>query len=41
MEKERKPTYERPTLSLVGSFKITGLGVTRGPELLIGLRFSL
>ncbi len=34
--------YERPTLTLMGSFKSkTGLGVARGPERLIVLRFSL
>jgi hypothetical protein len=34
-------TYERPTLTAVGSFKQTGLGVTRGPEKVIPfLRFS-
>jgi hypothetical protein len=41
MEKQRKSTYERPTLVLVGSFKVTGLGVVRGPERVIPLRFSL
>lgn len=34
-------TYERPTLSLACSFRKTGLGVVRGPEKLIILRFSL
>ncbi len=34
-------TYERPTLSPVGSFKKTGLGLRRGPELVLVLRFSL
>ncbi|MFD8520709.1 keywimysin-related RiPP [Streptomyces capillispiralis] len=33
--------YERPTLTPVGSFRITGLGLFRGPERLIRLRFSL
>jgi hypothetical protein len=41
MEKQRKSTYERPTLVLVGSFRVTGLGVVRGPERVIPLRFSL
>ncbi len=34
-------TYERPTLTLSDSFRATGLGVVRGPEFLIILRFSL
>lgn len=33
--------YERPTLTLVGSFRMTGLGVSRGPEKVLPLRFSL
>ena len=37
--KER--TYERPTLTAVGSFKKTGLGLRRGPEKILVLRFSL
>ncbi|HEX2193085.1 MAG TPA: keywimysin-related RiPP [Acidimicrobiales bacterium] len=41
MEKERKTTYERPTLTLVGPFAITGLGFFRGPERILFLRFSL
>ncbi len=32
--------YERPTLRAVGSFQVTGLGVKRGPEKLLPLRFS-
>jgi hypothetical protein len=40
MEKERKTTYERPTLTLVGPFTITGLGFVRGPERILPLRFS-
>lgn len=38
---ERKRTYERPTLTAAGPFTKTGLGVVRGPEKLIILRFSL
>lgn len=34
-------TYERPTLTALGSFKKTGLGISRGPERLLVLRFSL
>jgi hypothetical protein len=34
-------TYERPTLTAAGCFKQTGLGVVRGPEFLIIIRFSL
>ena len=34
-------TYERPTLTAVGTFKLTGLGVSRGPERPLPLRFSL
>ena len=34
-------TYERPTLTFTGSFQKTGLGVARGPEQLLILRFSL
>lgn len=34
-------TYERPTLTLVCSFRKTGLGVVRGPERVIPARFSL
>ncbi len=34
-------TYERPTLTAVGSFKKTGLGLVRGPERVLVLRFSL
>ncbi len=35
-------TYERPTLTLMGSFKSkTGLGTNRGPERLLVFRFSL
>lgn len=34
-------TYERPTLTALGSFKKTGLGLNRGPERLLVLRFSL
>lgn len=34
-------TYERPTLTVAGSFRKTGLGTNRGPERVIGLRFSL
>ncbi len=40
MEKQKR-TYERPTLTAVGSFKKTGLGTVRGPERVVGLRFSL
>lgn len=36
-----KKTYERPTLTAVGPFSITGLGTARGPEKLLFLRFSL
>ncbi|MFF1512149.1 keywimysin-related RiPP [Streptomyces sp. NPDC058326] len=32
--------YERPTLTMVGSFRKTGLGTDRGPEKLLVLRFS-
>lgn len=28
-------TYERPTLTAVGCFKQTGLGVTGGPEIAV------
>lgn len=38
---ETMQTYERPTLMAVGSFKQTGLGVRRGPERVLPLRFSL
>ncbi len=38
---KQKRTYERPTLTSVGSFKKTGLGTNRGPERVVGLRFSL
>ncbi len=38
---KQKRTYERPTLISVGSFKKTGLGVVRGPERVVGVRFSL
>lgn len=34
-------TYERPTLTAVGSFRKTGLGVARGPEKVLPFRFSL
>jgi len=34
-------TYEPPTLTLACSFRKTGLGLSRGPEFLIPLRFSL
>lgn len=34
-------TYERPTLTSVGSFRKTGLGSNRGPEQTLVLRFSL
>ena len=33
-------TYERPTLTKVGSFRKTGLGLFRGPERILFLRFS-
>lgn len=33
-------TYERPTLTVACSFRKTGLGVRRGPEFLLPLRFS-
>lgn len=33
--------YERPTLTLAGSFRMTGLGTNRGPERILPLRFSL
>lgn len=38
---QRKRVYERPTLTATGPFTKTGLGVARGPEKLIILRFSL
>lgn len=38
---KQKRTYERPTLTAVGSFKKTGLGTNRGPERVLPLRFSL
>jgi hypothetical protein len=34
-------TYERPTLTVAGSFRKTGLGTNRGPERVIPFRFSL
>ncbi|WP_425265121.1 keywimysin-related RiPP [Streptomyces regalis] len=34
-------TYERPTLTPVGSFRVTGLGTHRGPERVLPARFSL
>jgi len=34
-------TYERPTLTPTGTFKLTGLGTNRGPERVVILRFSL
>ncbi len=36
-----RATYERPTLTPVGSFQTTGLGLARGPEKVLILRFSL
>jgi hypothetical protein len=38
--KTMKKTYERPTLTAAGSFRITGLGLRRGPEKVLPLRFS-
>lgn len=40
-EVTRMRTYERPTLTAVGSFKKTGLGTNRGPERILPLRFAL
>ena len=40
-EPRKVRTYERPTLTAAGSFKKTGLGLSRGPEKLLVLRFSL
>ncbi|MFI7408914.1 keywimysin-related RiPP [Streptomyces sp. NPDC049627] len=32
--------YERPTLTAAGSFRATGLGLFRGRERILPLRFS-
>ena len=40
-ETKKVRTYESPTLTAAGSFKKTCLGLIRGPEKILVLRFSL